>query len=76
MHLLDAGRLRQAFEGAGLRDVEVAGLLSTAAPLGRERLRERLAQDWDAHLELERELSAHPVLADIGKQLLGTGSKT
>ena len=75
MHLLDAGRLRQAFKDAGLRDVEVVGLLPTAAPLGREGLRERLAQDWDGHLELERELSAHLVLADIGKQLLGTGSK-
>jgi hypothetical protein len=76
MHLLDAGRLRQAFESAGLRDVEVAGLLSTAAPLGRERLNERLANDWEGHLELERELSAQPVLADIGKQLLATGNKT
>jgi SAM-dependent methyltransferase len=76
MHLLDATWLRQAFEGAGLRDVEVAGLLSTAAPLGRERLNERLAQDWDGHLELERELMAHPMLADIGKQLLATGRKT
>jgi len=75
MHLLDTVRLRQAFEGAGLRDVEVTGLLSTAAPLGRERLDQRLAHDWDGHLELERELSAHPVLADIGKQLLASGSK-
>src|SRR5215469_12923829 len=76
MHLLDAGWLRQAFEGAGLRDVEVVGLLSTAAPLGRERLNDRLAHDWDDHLELERQLSAYPVLADVGKQLLATGTKT
>lgn len=75
MHLLDTGRLRQAFEGAGLRDVEVTGLLQGAAPLGRERLGERLAGDWDGHLELERELSADPVLADIGKQLLASGIK-
>jgi SAM-dependent methyltransferase len=75
MHLLDSGRLRQAFEGAGLRDVEVTGLLAAAAPLGRERLGQRLAHDWDGHLELERELSAHPVLADIGKQLLASGRK-
>jgi SAM-dependent methyltransferase len=76
MHLVDAGRLRQAFEGAGLRNIEVTGLLSTAAPLGRERLGERLAHNWDGHLALERELSAYPVLADLGKQLLATGSKT
>jgi hypothetical protein len=75
MHLLDAARLRQACEGAGLRDVEVTGLLPTAASLGRERLNDRLAQDWDGHLELERELSAHPVLADLGKQLLAIGRR-
>lgn len=75
MHLLDAAWLRQAFEDAGLRDVEVTGLLQAAAPLGRERLGQRLAHDWDGHLDLERELSAHPVLADIGKQLLASGSK-
>jgi SAM-dependent methyltransferase len=75
MHLLDTGRLREAFQDAGLADVEVTGLLATAVPLGRERLGQRLAHDWDGHLELERELSAHPVLADIGKQLLAAGRK-
>jgi SAM-dependent methyltransferase len=75
MHLLDTARLRQAFEGAGLRDVEVTGLLQAAATLGRERLDQQLAHDWDGHLELERELSAHPVLADTGKQLLASGTK-
>ncbi|HEY3952563.1 MAG TPA: class I SAM-dependent methyltransferase [Streptosporangiaceae bacterium] len=75
MHLLDTARLRQAFEGAGLRDVEVSGLLQAAATLGRERLDQQLAHDWDGHLELERELSAHPVLADTGKQLLASGTK-
>lgn len=75
MHLLDTARLRQAFEGAGLRDVAVTGLLQAAATLGRERLDQQLAHDWDGHLELERELSAHPVLADIGKQLLASGTK-
>jgi hypothetical protein len=75
MHLLDTARLRQAFEGAGLRDVAVTGLLQAAATLGRERLDQQLAHDWDGHLKLERELSAHPVLADIGKQLLASGAK-
>jgi hypothetical protein len=56
-------------------DVEVTGLLATAAPLGRARLADRLERDWDAHLVIERELQAHPVLADIGKQLLATGRR-
>jgi SAM-dependent methyltransferase len=75
MHLMDRDRLRQVFLDAGLRQVEVSGLLATAAPLGRERLNERLRDDWDEHLAVERALSAHPVLADIGKQLLVTGRR-
>jgi SAM-dependent methyltransferase len=75
MHLLDAARLRRAFEGAGLTDVEVNGLLVSAAPLGTGRLTEELERDWDAHLALERELLADAALADVGKQLLATGRR-
>jgi SAM-dependent methyltransferase len=75
MHLLDAARLRRAFEDAGLTDVEVHGLLVTAAPLGRARLAEQLERDWDAQLALERELLADPAMTDIGKQLLATGRR-
>jgi SAM-dependent methyltransferase len=75
MHLMDRERLRRAFEAAGLVDVQVTGLLATAAPLGPARLADRLERDWDAHLVIERELQAHPVLADIGKQLLATGRR-
>lgn len=75
MHLMDTGRLRRAFQGAGLVDIQVTGLLATAAPLGPARLADRLEHDWDAHLALERELQAHPELADIGKQLLATGRR-
>jgi len=75
MHLMDAERLRRAFQAAGLVDVRVTGLLATAAPLGRARLADRLERDWDAHLGIERELQAHPELADIGKQLLATGRR-
>jgi SAM-dependent methyltransferase len=73
MHLLDAARLRRAFEAVGLTDVEVNGLLVTAAPLGTPRLTESLERDWDAHLALERALLADPAMADAGKQLLATG---
>lgn len=75
LHLMDRARLRQIFTDAGLREVQVSGLLATAAPLGRELLNERLRRDWDGQLAVERELSAHPVLADIGKQLLATGRR-
>ncbi len=75
MHLLDAGRLRAALTAAGLAEVEVSGLLTTAAPLGRAALAQRLAEDFDGQLDTERELARHPVLADIGKQLLGTGRR-
>jgi len=75
MHLMDRERLKRAFQAAGLVDVQVTGLLATAAPLGRARLADRLERDWDAHLDIERELQAHPELADIGKQLLATGRR-
>src|SRR6266568_707345 len=60
---------------ASLVDVQVTGLLASAAPLGPARLADRLERDWDAHLGVERELQAHPELADIGKQLLATGRR-
>jgi SAM-dependent methyltransferase len=75
MHLMDRERLRRAFQAAGLVDVQVTGLLATAAPLGPARLADRLERHWDAHLVIERELQAHPLLADIGKQLLATGRR-
>lgn len=75
MHLMDRARLTAAFQAAGLHEVEVTGLLAAAVPLGRERLAEELARDWDGQLALERELSAHPVLADIGKQLMAVGRR-
>jgi SAM-dependent methyltransferase len=73
MHLMDRARLCRIFEDAGLREVEVSGLLATAAPLGRERLTDHLQRDWDTHMILERQLLAEPLLADISKQLLATG---
>jgi hypothetical protein len=75
MHLMDRDRLRRAFQAAGLVHVQVTGLLTTAAPLGPARLADRLERDWEAHLGIERELQAHPELADIGKQLLATGRR-
>jgi hypothetical protein len=75
MHLMDAERLRRAFAAAGLADVDVRGLLLTAAPLGPERLAGHLGGEPDAHLALERQLQAEPVLADVGKQLLATGRR-
>lgn len=75
MHLMDTERLRRAFQSAGLVDVRVTGLLTTAAPLGPARLADRLERGWDAHLAIERELQAHPEVADIGKQLLATGRR-
>jgi hypothetical protein len=75
MHLMDRAGLHRIFQDAGLREVRVSGLLATAAPLGRQLLADQLRRDWDAHLSLERQLLAEPVLADIGKQLLATGRR-
>jgi SAM-dependent methyltransferase len=75
MHLMDAERLRRAFAAAGLGDVDVRGLLITAAPLGPERLAGHLGGEPGTHLALERQLQAEHVLADVGKQLLATGRR-
>ena len=75
MHLMDRARLIRAFTSAGLREVEVTGLLATAVPVGRERLTERLLQDWDGQMRLERELADCPAVADLGKQLFAAGRR-
>ena len=74
MHLLDADRLRRAFTAAGLTQVDVRGLLVTAAPLG-PRLAGHLSGNPDDHLALERALTAEPLLADVGKQVLAIGRR-
>jgi len=75
LHLLDRAALSAAFEAAGLTEVRAAGLLVSAGALGRDRLQDLLAADYDAVLEQERRWSADPVLADAGKQLLITGRR-
>ena len=55
---------------AGLRDVDVSGLLVGASIWGIDELRSRLAADYEAALEVERGFAAQPALADLGKQLL------
>jgi SAM-dependent methyltransferase len=75
MHLMDRDRLCRAFVDAGLRDVRVTGLLTTAPPIERGRLAESLRRDWDGHLSIERQLQADPALADIGKHLLAVGRR-
>lgn len=75
MHLMDRARLGRAFTDAGLREVRVTGLLATASLIGSGRLADLLRRDWDAHLGIERQLQAEPVLADIGKHLLAVGRR-
>ena len=60
---------------AGLQHVEVAGLLIGATVLGRDALAVALTADPGAQLARERALSAHPVLADAGKQLFASGRR-
>ncbi len=75
LHLLDAGRLRCLLLEAGLAEVEVAGVLVGATAHGREGLRRRLESNYDGQLALERIGMAESLLADSGKQLLGTGRR-
>lgn len=76
LHLLDRADLTSAFEDAGLVEVCAAGLLVEASALGRQRLLQELAADYDAVLQRERRWADEPALADVGKQLLVTGRRS
>ncbi|MCB0976971.1 MAG: class I SAM-dependent methyltransferase [Acidimicrobiales bacterium] len=72
--LFDAAGLAGALGAAGLVDVEVRGLLIGWAALPRDRAQAELVADWDRALARERALSLVPGMADLGKQLLATGT--
>jgi SAM-dependent methyltransferase len=74
-HLLDAATLSRHFADAGLLDVSVHGLLVGATALGRPALLERLTENYDDQLAIERTLAADPLLADAGKQLIAQGRR-
>lgn len=74
-HLFDAAELRAAFDGAGLADVSVQGLLVDWTCRPRNEAMERLTNDPTSGLDLERRLASEPNLADLGKQLLAVGTK-
>jgi hypothetical protein len=72
-HQLDRDRLVDAFRRAGLSGIRARGLLVGASAFGVQRLIERLKQDWDGQMALERRLAESFLLADLGKQLLVSG---
>jgi SAM-dependent methyltransferase len=70
LHLLDASGLASAASDAGMRHIEVSGLLGGASVWGLDAVVRRLEADWDGALRIERELADLPAVADLGKQLL------
>jgi SAM-dependent methyltransferase len=72
-HLLDADRLERAFQDAGLDEIRIRGLLVSWSALGREGMLRRLADNRDSQMAVERRLAGSPLLADLGKQLYGSG---
>jgi len=75
LHLLDRRTLETSFADAGLDRIATTGLLITASAWGIPRLQQALTADESRVLDLERQLSRDPSLADAGKQLLVTGYK-
>jgi SAM-dependent methyltransferase len=73
LHLLNRTRLEAAFAAAGLRNTRSSGLLVGASAIGRDALVSALDHDRDRQMQLERQLAADPLLADLGKQLLVEG---
>lgn len=72
-HLFDRQRLEHAFRDAGLTAISSCGLLVGASALGREQLKTHLHDDAARQIALEGQFAQHPVLADVGKQLLVYG---
>jgi SAM-dependent methyltransferase len=72
-HLLDTYRLERAFQDAGLVEIHICGLLVGWSALGRERMLRRLADNHDRQMAVERCLAGCPLVADLGKQLYGSG---
>jgi SAM-dependent methyltransferase len=75
LHLLDRAGLERAMVAAGLREVQVVGLLVGVTALGRAAFLDRLAADPEGQLALERALAGAPVMADAGKQLFASGRR-
>jgi SAM-dependent methyltransferase len=73
LHLFDAARLRRGLAAAQLQNPRVCGLLVGWSVLGRAAVLARLAAAAPAHLAWERRLASEPLMADLGKQLYGTG---
>lgn len=75
LHLFDRLSLAEALTAAGLRDVQVHGLLVGASALGRAGLARRLADDSTRALADERRFAAFAPVADAGKQLLAIAQR-
>jgi len=75
LHLFDRQTLESLFAKAGLHEIFSRGLLITASAWGREGFSKAIADDAKAFLNLERQLSEFPALADAGKHLLVSGRR-
>ena len=75
VHLYDAVRLANDFRAAGLAEVRPHGLLVSASAIGSGGCTRAMQTDPDAFLALQRELSADPRLADVGKHILMSGRR-
>jgi SAM-dependent methyltransferase len=75
LHLFDRRTLESLFAHAGLTEISSRGLLVTASAWGREGFSQAIAEDAQAFLNLERQLSEFPELADAGKHLFVSGRR-
>ncbi|MBV8362787.1 MAG: methyltransferase domain-containing protein [Deltaproteobacteria bacterium] len=75
LHLFDRKTLEALFAKAGLHAISSRGLLVTASAWGREGFSKAIADDAQAFLDLERQLSEFGELADAGKHLLVSGRR-
>lgn len=75
LYLYHAATLRVHFTAAGLSEVACHGLLVTSSAWGRDECTRAVAADEAGFLDLERQLSSFPVMADAGKHLFASGRR-
>lgn len=75
LFLYDSRTLQAQFADAGLGAIDCRGLLVTSSAWGSEGCSKAMASDESGFLDLERELSRSPAMADAGKHLFASGRR-
>jgi SAM-dependent methyltransferase len=75
LHLFNRESLVDLFARAGLTELSCGGLLIMQSVWDKQRCSDAFAADEAGYLDLERQLTADPAMADTGKHIIAVGRK-